>query len=127
MRHLLEDPSGTAGVVLLAKDDGVLGCNTTDPREAAGWPFDECAQKSREWLQSFDNRWGLNVLLFHWLPNETFASLDESTGSSIPSFLSHILAMYDANSTSDVEASLKFSYPDVISLPPGQQPQLGRL
>lgn len=63
----------TSGVVMLVQDDGLLGCKVPTWGDKATWPYDECFQAAREWLEMFQTPVGSGLLMYHWLPG---ASLD---------------------------------------------------
>jgi len=60
--------SSTEGVVMVVEDDGLLGCNASSIYDETKWPYDECAQTSRQWLETFGTPLGSSLLMYHWIP-----------------------------------------------------------
>jgi len=73
----LKDINATRGVLLVVQDEGLAGCNTSE-LYGTDWPYGACATDASSWLQEFSLSSGQSVLMFHWIPNETFASVENS-------------------------------------------------
>jgi len=55
----------------------LAGCNTSE-LYGTDWPYGACATDASSWLQEFSLSSGQSLLMFHWIPNETFASVENS-------------------------------------------------
>ena len=73
----LKDINATRGVLMVVLDEGLAGCNTSE-LYGTDWPYGVCATDASSWLQEFSLSSGQSLLMYHWIPNETLASVENS-------------------------------------------------
>lgn len=104
------------GDVFVVQDDGLTTCDLTSVDE---WPQNDCGQRIRELTGFLSSEKGNSLLMYHWLPGETYSSVkvDEE---GYPTLLS------DASNSSTV-TGLRFVDETTVSLLAGVPAKEGRL
>lgn len=69
--NLILEDGDTRGIVMVVRDESLTGCEEVEQ----GTLYGSCAQAIRQWLQSLGGPEGVGLLMYHWLPNGTFASV----------------------------------------------------
>lgn len=104
---ILQDRGLSNGIIFIPMDDGVLGCNSTLLTDEHQWPYGDCAPKARDWLDLFGHKDGASILMYQWIPNQTFSSLTADGG------VYETLLGYVSNQSSNI-----YVYPGAtVSLP----------
>lgn len=113
-------------VLFVVRDQGLLPCDAAsvfqDPPE---WPLGDCAQRTREWMQSFEEPGESRMLMYHWIPGQTKASL--RAGEAYPTLLADAVAMWNQTFDSPPITDIVFQNNSFISSPEGIPIKEGRL
>lgn len=115
--NLLLQDSENRGIVLVPKDNGVLGCNASSLRDVNQWPYGDCAKKAREWLQFFAQPDAASILMYQWIPNQTFTSLARDGSGVYETLLTYATDNQNNSKDNSVTAPILISPGMTVSLP----------
>ena len=118
---ILQDSKNNKGVILVPRDNGVLGCNASMLRDETQWPYGDCAEVARGWLDLFGQHEGASVLMYQWIPNQTLMSLAQNGDGSYETMLGYAANNNKPNSSTDdsIAAQILVSPEIMVSLPEG--------
>jgi len=117
---LLQDSENNKGVILVPRDNGVLGCNASLLRDETQWPYGDCAEGAREWLDLFGQPGAASILMYQWIPNQTFMSLARNGGTSYGTLLDYAVNKPNDSTGDNVTAQILVSPEMWVSLPGGK-------